>query len=114
VQIVNQPVKLGWTADGSLYIEAHPALAESNVDGENVVVADTDTGEAFQESPLTGLMRAYIAATGERGVDLNWEVAERVALFGRGIPEPVSIQSGVTQVLTESFAAEPVPSGSGD
>ena len=35
VNIVNQPVKIGWTADGTLYLEAHPALMESNVDGES-------------------------------------------------------------------------------
>ena len=36
VNIVNQPVKIGWKVDGTLYLEAHPALMESNVDGEAV------------------------------------------------------------------------------
>ena len=39
VNIVNQPVKIGWTADGTLYLEAHPALMESSIDGESVADA---------------------------------------------------------------------------
>ena len=39
VNIVNQPVKIGWTADGTLYLEAHPVLKESNVDGEAVAAS---------------------------------------------------------------------------
>lgn len=109
VQIVNQAVKLGWTADGGLYLEAHPALLESNVDGESVAAADTGADETFQESPLTSLMRAYIAATEQRRVvDLQWEVAEQVAQFGRGIPEVVSIP-GTVKPVAEILAAEPEP-----
>jgi L,D-transpeptidase ErfK/SrfK len=109
VQIVNQPVKLGWMADGSLYLEAHPPLLESNVDGENVEVANAEADEAFQESPLTSLMRAYIAATEQRQVDLHWEVAEQVAQFGRGVPEFVSIPGTAKPVVAEALAAEPEP-----
>lgn len=109
VNIVNQPVKIGWTADGTLYLEAHPvALMESNVDGENVAVAsEAEPVETIQESPLTSLMRAYIAATDERRVDLDWDVAERVAQFGNGIPEAVSAAGSATPVTTEIAAAAP-------
>ena len=91
VNIVNQPVKIGWKADGTLYLEAHPALMESNVDGEAVSVTEVVDAAppvegAIQESPLTSLMRAYIAATEERHVDLDWDTAERIAQFGNGIP----------------------------
>jgi L,D-transpeptidase ErfK/SrfK len=109
VQIVNQPVKLGWAADGSLYLEAHPPLQESNIDGENVEVANAETDEAFQESPLTSLMRAYIAATEQRQVNLHWEVAEQVAQFGRGVPEYVSIPGTAKPAEAEALAAEPEP-----
>ena len=72
VNIVNQPVKLGWSADGTLYLESHPALPESNVDGETVE-AEAVTAEAVEqpihESPLTSLMRAYVAVTEERRVE---------------------------------------------
>jgi L,D-transpeptidase ErfK/SrfK len=104
VNIVNQPVKIGWTADGRLYVESHPLVQESNVDGESVEAVATDAPEAIQESPLTSLMRAYIAATGERRVDLDWEAAERVAQFGSGIPEAVS-KPGSPVSLTAEVAA---------
>jgi L,D-transpeptidase ErfK/SrfK len=92
VNIVNQPVKIGWTADGTLYLESHPALTESTIDGENVVVASVEDAEQpIQESPLTSLMRAYIAATDERQVQLDWDAAERVAQFGNGVPEAISL-----------------------
>jgi L,D-transpeptidase ErfK/SrfK len=108
VNIVNQPVKIGWTADGTLYLEAHPPLMESNVDGEAVAVVDAsvEQPETTQESPLTSLMRAYIAATEGRRVDLDWEAAERVAQFGNGVPEPVSV-AGSVSVTTEIAAASP-------
>jgi L,D-transpeptidase ErfK/SrfK len=105
VNIVNQPVKIGWTADGTLYLEAHPALNESNVDGETAA-ADPTAVESIQESPLTSLMRAYIAATDARHVDLDWDAAERVAQFGNGIPEAVSV-AGAMPVTTEIAAAAP-------
>ena len=41
-------------------------------------------------------MRAYIAATEERRVDLDWDAAERVAQFGNGIPEAVSVAGSAT------------------
>jgi hypothetical protein len=109
VNIVNQPVKIGSTADGTLYLEAHPALMESNVDGENVAVADANAelAEATQESPLTSLMRAYIAATEGRRVELDWEAAERIAQFGNGVPEAVSVAGSVVPVTTEIAAATP-------
>jgi len=102
VNIVNQPVKLGWTADGTLYLEAHPALHESNVDGEGV--AD-EADEPVQESPLTSLMRAYIAATDQRRVELDWNAAERVAQGGSGIPEAVSVAGSARPITAEIAAA---------
>jgi L,D-transpeptidase ErfK/SrfK len=105
VNIVNQPVKIGWTAAGQLYLESHPAVSESNVDGENVVpVADT-AAEVAPESSLTSLMRAYIAATEQRRVELDWEAAERVAQMGRGIPEAVS--ASIEPLSSEIAAADP-------
>jgi L,D-transpeptidase ErfK/SrfK len=109
VNIVNQPVKIGWTADGTLYLEAHPALRESSVDGEIVAAAAAAAGTVAptQESPLTSLMRAYIAATEERRVEFDWDAAERVAQRGSGIPEAVSVAGSVVPLTTEVAAAEP-------
>ena len=106
VNIVNQPVKIGWTADGTLYLEAHPPLMESTVDGENVAGA-AEIPEPIQESPLTSLMRAYIAATDERRVDLDWDAAERVAQSGSGVPEAVSVPGSATPLATEIAALSP-------
>ncbi|MFM2095614.1 MAG: hypothetical protein RIS70_2738, partial [Planctomycetota bacterium] len=102
VQIVNQPVKLGWMADGSLYIESHPPLPESSVDGEEVAKVNAE-GQVVQESPLTSLMRAYIAATEERRVDLHWDRAEEVAQFGRGIPEFVATSAPARPAANETL-----------
>jgi L,D-transpeptidase ErfK/SrfK len=109
VNIVNQPVKIGWTADGTLYLESHPALMESSVDGESVAATAeiAPPVETIQESPLTSLMRAYIAATDERRIDLDWDAAERVAQVGTGIPEAVSVAGSATPVTTEIAAAGP-------
>jgi L,D-transpeptidase ErfK/SrfK len=90
VQIVNQPVKLGWSADGGLYIESHPPLPESNIDGEKVDAVNAAL-ENTQESPLTSLTRAYVAASEQRHIDLRWDVAERIAQTGLGIPEFVPV-----------------------
>jgi L,D-transpeptidase ErfK/SrfK len=108
VNIVNQPVKIGWTADGTLYLEAHPALMESNVDGESVAVANVEEAvEPIQESPLTSLMRAYIAATEDRRVELDWDAAERVAQFGNGIPEAISVAGSAIPAAAETAAVAP-------
>jgi len=107
VNIVNQPVKIGWTADGTLYLEAHPALMESTVDGESVAAAAAAAVETIQESPLTSLMRAYIAATDERHVQLDWNAAERVAQLGSGVPEAVSVAGSATPLAGEIAAALP-------
>jgi L,D-transpeptidase ErfK/SrfK len=90
VQIVNQPVKVGWTADGGLYVEAHPPLPESNIDGEKVDAVNAAL-EATQESPLTSLTRAYVGASEQRRIDLHWDVAERIAQRGLGVPEFVPV-----------------------
>jgi L,D-transpeptidase ErfK/SrfK len=110
VNIVNQPVKIGWTADGTLYLEAHPALMESNVDGENVAAAAAEAVETIQESPLTSLMRAYIAATEERRVELDWDAAERIAQFGNGIPEAVSVAAIATEIAAAAPQSVATPS----
>jgi L,D-transpeptidase ErfK/SrfK len=107
VNIVNQPVKLGWGADGTLYVEAHPPLQESSVDGENVA----EEAEPTQESPLTSLIRAYIAATEERRIELDWDAAERIAQQGRGIPEAVAVLASLESPERELVEAS---TGAGD
>jgi hypothetical protein len=49
-------------------------------------------------------MRAYIAATDERSVELDWNAAERVAQGGSGVPEAVSV-AGSARPLAAEIAA---------
>jgi L,D-transpeptidase ErfK/SrfK len=91
VEIVNQPVKLGW-ADGSLYLESHPPLPESEIDGEDVSAAN-EQASRVEESPLTSLMRAYIAATQNLRIDWQWDAAEHLTLLGSGVPEIIPVNS---------------------
>jgi L,D-transpeptidase ErfK/SrfK len=107
VNIVNQPVKIGWTADGTLYLESHPALQESTIDGEIVDASAETIPEQIPESPLTSLMRAYIAATDERRVELDWDAAERVAQFGSGVPEAISVPGSAIPLEEEVAAVVP-------
>ena len=95
VTIVNQPYKLGWTADG-LYLEAHPQLAKfvpaDTQEIDEPSVADTAEPEpVLVEGSLTELTRAYVAATESRTADVRWDFAETVLLAARGVPEFISV-----------------------
>jgi L,D-transpeptidase ErfK/SrfK len=109
VMIVNQPYKLGWTADG-LYLEAHPPLAQNPVSETDEVdepsTADTaETEPVLAEGALTELTRAYVAATQSRTADVRWDLAETVLQSARGLPEFISVATQVA--VSESFAADP-------
>jgi hypothetical protein len=52
-------------------------------------------------------MRAYVAATEERRVDLDWDAAERVAQLGSGVPEAISAAVSSTTAGGEIAAADP-------
>ena len=73
VRIVDQPYKLGWR-DGVLYLESHPPLNARKDGGRN----------------FTPLVRAIIAATGERKVEIDWDKAMRAAHEARGVPVAIS------------------------
>ncbi len=76
VRIVNQPVKLG-RSGSDYYLEAHPLLDEALQDDE--------------ASIMTELTRAYVAAIEEgQGDRFNWEMAERVVVDSRGVPQFIS------------------------
>jgi L,D-transpeptidase ErfK/SrfK len=79
VQIVNQPFKLGFGADG-LYLEAHeplPALSEES--------------DEPASSAVTELTRIYVAATENRSAQVRWDAAENAIEAARGVPQFVSI-----------------------
>jgi L,D-transpeptidase ErfK/SrfK len=75
VRIVNQPYKLGWGPDSSLYLEAHTPLSE-----------DVETGAWT----LTDLTREFVAVTGDRYVDVSWDSAEVAMHAATGVPVRVS------------------------
>ena len=81
VNIVNQPVKIGWTADGTLYLESHPALMESSVDGENVARRQRESRRADPrvavDEPHARLHRRHGRAA--RGARLGRSGARRAA-----------------------------------
>lgn len=83
VRIVNQAVKTGWDGD-VLYLEVHPPLETS----------------ASRPMDLTELTRVLVAATRERTVRVNWQLAERVLLDARGLPVAVSLPQ-VTAAVTD-------------
>ncbi|MCK6370145.1 MAG: L,D-transpeptidase family protein [Gammaproteobacteria bacterium] len=70
VQIVNQPVKFGWSPDG-LFLEVHPVI-------------DGDTQST--ERGMTVLTEAYVEATRERPADIDWQLVEEVYRAKLGIP----------------------------
>ena len=92
VTIVNQPYKLGWTADG-LYLEAHPPLKkDAPKTSDEPSRADTaEPVDVVEEGSLTELTRVYVAATQVRHADLRWNFAETVMQSARGVPELISV-----------------------
>lgn len=99
VTIVNQPYKLGWTAEG-LYLEAHPPLVKDSRKTTEVVDAPSRDDKAASAAPaegsLTELTRVYVAATQVRRVELRWDLAETVIGAARGVPELISVGAAVT------------------
>ena len=103
VRIINAPIKIGWFGD-ELVMEVHPVLESAVEDvAEELVAADVDvdTGadEAAQDEepvaeppapkdPLTYVTEQFIAVTGDRAGQLDWDEVE--VLIGRsdGIPAP--------------------------
>jgi len=75
VQIVNEPYKFGWAADG-LYFEAHPHL-----DGDERADADG--------SGMTEVMQQLVRATEGRPAQVDWALVEEVYRAKLGIPTRV-------------------------
>jgi L,D-transpeptidase ErfK/SrfK len=78
VRIVNQPHKVGWGADGRLYVEVHPPL-EANENG-------------VYEPDRTALARLIANAIRSRagGISVTWARAELAFEEARGIPVAVT------------------------
>ncbi len=72
VEIVNEPYKFGWAADG-LYLEVHPHL-------EGDERADADG------SGMTQVMHRYVRATEGRPAQVDWDLVAEVYRAKLGIP----------------------------
>ena len=74
VYIVNEPYKIGWSAD-ALYLEAHVPLEE---DRDGI------------EGNLTAITRVLVEATQERQAEVNWDTAESIFHARLGVPAPIA------------------------
>lgn len=80
VEVVNQPVKVGWI-DGRLHLEVHPSIAQADA---------VEAGEEPRFAAPAGLAQMITARAGEHVLFVDW-AAVRTALDQRlGIPVPVT------------------------
>ncbi|MCL4775956.1 MAG: L,D-transpeptidase family protein [Gammaproteobacteria bacterium] len=93
VQIVNQPYKFGWAADG-LYLEVHPHL-------------EGDAGAADQG--MTDLMARYVRATEGRPAEVDWPLVDEVYRAKLGIPVRVGGPAQVADAAGGSAGAGDLP-----
>jgi L,D-transpeptidase ErfK/SrfK len=70
VQIVNQPYKFGWAADG-FYLEVHPVLEEK---------------AGAEDRGMTEIMQQYVRATDGRPAEVDWALVEQVYREKLGFP----------------------------
>ncbi len=76
VQIISEPIKVGWAAD-SLYAEVHPPLEEHSATQLRL--------------NYTNMLRE---AAAERGMRVDWARAEAIFAEARGVPEEVPLLEG--------------------
>jgi L,D-transpeptidase ErfK/SrfK len=79
VQLVNEPIKVGWLA-GALFIEVHPPMDEDKGKYEDIINAAFDT------------IADAIAGSGNQ---------QHVALSGSAIKSAVEEQSGIPVMITK-------------
>ncbi len=94
VQIVNEPYKFGWAADG-LYFEVHPHL-------------EGDAGAADQG--MTQIMQLYVRATERQPALVDWALVEHV--FDAKLGIPVRVGSAAAAVPQAAVLELPASAGS--
>jgi len=96
LRVVNQPYKAGWQGR-ALFVEAHQPLAE----------------QLREQGPnFTPLVEAIVDALGERGAQVDWDTARRIAGAHTGIPTEIIVRYPVQQPperLTESASETQKP-----
>ncbi len=83
VRIVNQPLKVGWFKD-SLYIEVHPALAETEAEDEDSRI--TEPSEADYQASLKRAHNLIARANNRQLPIVDNEILERALKARNGIP----------------------------
>lgn len=79
VHIMHQPLKFGWSND-VLYMEAHPPL-EGHEDSES--------------TSATNITRMLVAATRDRTVAIDWQLAEEIFRKANGVPEAMTAKAPI-------------------
>ena len=96
VRIINEPVKIGWNGD-ELVMETHPVLQAASPKFDPALAA-ADLPAA--RDPLTLVTALFVNATGERGGELDWHLAEQVVDRSDGIP--VAVGQGIKNAATSA------------
>jgi L,D-transpeptidase ErfK/SrfK len=91
VEILNDPVKVGWLGD-TLYLEVHEPLEESNASPERLYEI---------------AMQAILGAVAQRPARISWARVREIVAQQNGVPTPISldnrqIPSGTAQMTPES------------
>jgi len=76
VTVVDQAVKLGW-ADGELYMEIHPTVAEGD---------QLEEKGWYSPTPVPGLKDYILAIAGKHSARIDWPAVARAEQAKRGIP----------------------------
>jgi L,D-transpeptidase ErfK/SrfK len=110
VQIINEPVKVGWDGD-ELLVEVHEALevTQPPVD-ESSATAEADAPpEILVRDKMTSLTRQFVAATNTRPGELDWDAAEDLLERVDGIPAPAGrrIKNAATSAASEKVPGSP-------
>ncbi len=77
VNVVDQPVKLGWSG-GELFLEVHPTQRQSDEVEE--------TGEVVIPEPTPQSLWRILRAAGDNADRLDWPLVRRVTMERRGVP----------------------------
>lgn len=80
VRVINQRIKTGWGIDGALYLEVHQPLE------------GTDPRDI---EDLTAVTKSVVAATSDRRVIIDWDLAEKVFREQRGEAVRISVDRWV-------------------
>lgn len=115
VRIINEPVKIGWDGD-ELVLEVHRTLevigppdpvaqaaSADMADDGATAVADVAPADPPAKDALTLLTEQFVAVTGTRPGELDWDQAESALARANGVPAAVgrSIKNAATSAASD-------------